>query len=127
MRIVVAVCALALTAACSGTTKDQAPSASAFKEGTCRAAAADVLALGRATTRRGAADTVPGDVRSRLRDAQAHLDELAVAAEPPYQKVLHALVQSIGIARLRADGNEYDPALGRQLRRDYEAVLAVCT
>ncbi len=126
MRIAVAVCALALTAACSGTTQ-KAPPASAFSEGTCRAAAADVLALGRAGTQLGDEVTIPAGVRATLRDAQAQLDELAVAAEPSYKKVFDALVQSTGVVRIRADGNEYDPALGEQLRRDYQAVLDVCT
>ena len=126
MRIVVAVCALALTAACAGTSKD-APAPTAFTDGTCRAAAADVLALGRASSELGKGRTVPAEVRARLRDAQADLDQLAVASEPSYKKAFEALVQSTGIVRIRADGNEYDAALGRQMRRDYQAVLAVCT
>jgi len=126
MRIVLAVCALALTAACSGTSND-APPPSAFSAGTCRAAAGDVLALGRASSELGKHRTVPAAVRAQLRDAQTDLDQLAVAAEPSYKSAFDALVQSTGIVRIRADGNEYDAALGRQLRHDYEAVLAVCT
>jgi hypothetical protein len=126
MRIVVAVCAVALATACSGTTS-KAPPVSAFTAGTCRAAAPDVLALGHAGAELGDKRTIPSDLRSQLRDAQAQLDELAVAAEPSYKKVFDALVQSTGVVRIRADGNEYDPALGAQLRRDYQAVVDACT
>ena len=128
MRLVPVLCALALAAGCSPSSGDKAPSADAFTEGTCRAAAPSVLALGQAADRLPtAAGTVSADLKTALRTAQADLDSLAVAAEPAYKPAFDALVQSTGAVRIRADGNVYDGSLAKQLRRDYRAVLATCT
>ena len=128
MRLVPVLCTLALAAGCSMSSSDRTPSADAFTEGTCRAAATSVLALGQAADRLPTAGaTVSADLKATLRTAQADLDGLAVAAEPAYKSAFDALVQSTGAVRIRADGNVYDASLARQLRKDYEAVLATCT
>lgn len=103
------------------------PDASSFAAGTCQAAAPDVLAVGRAIPRFGSDKTVPGDVKTSLRDAQDRLSALAEAAEPSVRPALQDLVVSIGLLRIRADGNTYEPSLGRQVSSDYDSVVRACT
>src|SRR4051794_25722664 len=103
------------------------PKASAFADGTCRAAAPDVLAIGSAGARIEHTTRVDAETRTSLRQAQMRLRDLAVAAEPSYKTSLDALVVSTGFVRIRADGNTYDAAVGRQLMTDYRAVLKACT
>ena len=114
----------ALSACGNGTAQ---PTAAAFIDGTCRAAASDVLAIGKVGSRIDDAKTVDADARTALRDAQTRLRELAEAAEPAYKPSLDALVVSTGFVRIRADGNTYAPAVGRQLMKDYRAVVKACT
>jgi hypothetical protein len=121
----IALLPLALTAC--GHAAQQQPRASSFTAGTCRVAAPDVLAIGKAGTTIRDAHKVDAAVRTSLREAQARLRELADAAEPPYQPSLDALVVSAGFVRIRADGNTYDPSVGRQLMTDYRAVLRACS
>ena len=128
MRLAPVLCVLVLTAACSGSSGQRAPAPEAFADGTCRAAAPSVLALGQAADRLPEDDTVvAADLKAVLRTAQTDLDGIALAAEPAYKPSLDALVQSTGAVRLRADGNVYDGSLATQMRQDYEAVLAACT
>lgn len=132
MRLVLALCALLLLPACSdsGSGSDDAPDAppvSAFADGTCRAAAPHVLALGAAGERLGDEATVPADVKTQLREAQSALAELAVAAEPAYKPAFDALVASTGAVRIRADGNSYAKELGDRMMKDYDAAVAACT
>jgi hypothetical protein len=102
------------------------PPVSAFVEGTCRVAAPDVLALGKAAAHLGKGTTIDAAAKTELKDAQAGLRELADGAEPAYKTALDRLVVSTGFVRIRADGNSYDPALGRQLMTDYANVLRLC-
>ena len=129
MRLSIALCALLLVPACSGSGSDapDAPAVSAFAEGTCRTAAPHVLALGAAGERLGDESTVPADVKTQLREAQSALAELAVAAEPAYKPSFDALIASTGAVRIRADGNSYDKELGERMMKDYEATVAACT
>ena len=131
MRLSIALCALLLVTACSGSDdagdRADAPPESAFTEGTCRAAAPHVLALGAAGERLGDDTTVPADVKAQLREAQSALSELAVAAEPAYKPALDALVASTGAVRIRADGNTYAKELGERMMKDYDAAVAACT
>ena len=103
------------------------PKVSAFAEGTCRVAAPDVLALGKAGAHLGSGRTITPAAKSRLKDAQADLRTLADGAEPAYKTVLERLVVSTGFVRIRADGNTYEPSLGKQLMADYAAVVRACT
>src|SRR5688572_26037772 len=112
MRLSLALCALLLVTACSGSDSEPAasnqPAASEFADGTCRTAAPFVLALGAAGGRLGDEATVPADVKTSLRDAQSGLAELAIAAEPAYKPAFDALVASTGAVRIRVDGNTYE-------------------
>jgi hypothetical protein len=117
----------ALAGCGSGSDSPRQPAASSFTEGTCRAAAPDVLSLGRDASTIGRAGRVDAGVRTSLKEAQLRLRDLAVAAEPAYKPALDALVVSTGFVRIRADGNSYDAAVGRQLMADYRTVLKVCT
>jgi hypothetical protein len=113
-------------AACGNDTEIKQPPASAFADGTCRVAAPDVLALGRTGAHLGNGKTIAAAAKAELKDAQDGLRTLADGAEPAYKKVLANLVVSTGFVRIRADGNTYDPALGKQLMADYDAVLKAC-
>jgi hypothetical protein len=120
---VIALLPLALTAC--GHSAEQPP-VSAFSDGTCRVAAPDVLALGHAGGQLGTGKTVDGAVKAQLKDAQDGLRTVTDGAEPAYKSAFSKLVVSTGFVRIRADGNSYDPALGRQLMTDYDAVLKAC-
>lgn len=127
-RTSLAVLALvAVGASACGASSDKQPAASSFADGTCRAAAPDVLAIGKMAGNLGDAKKVSPEVRTSLREAQGRLSSLAEAAEPSYKPALDALVVSAGFVRIRADGNTYEPALGKQLMTDYRAVVKACT
>lgn len=134
LLVVAGMSALLLVAGCSGSTTPAGPplpDTSAFAAGTCRTAAPDVLAVGRAIPRlasgaQGKPGAVAGEVRDSLRDAQDRIAALAGAAEPAYKPALEKLVVQIGLVRIRADGNEYTSELGQTLTRDYDAVLRAC-
>ena len=112
-------------AACGDDAMKQPP-VSAFADGTCRVAAPDVLALGAAGRRLGTGKTVSAAVLTELRDAQTGLRTVVDGAEPAYKNAFQKLVESTGFVRIRADGNSYEPSLGRQLMADYRAALAAC-
>ena len=112
-------------AACGHTAA--APKASSFTEGTCRVAAPDVLALGQAAQHLGKGAKVPADVKAELKDAQDGLRTISDGAEPAYKPAFDKLVTATGFVRIRADGNTYDPSLGRDLMSSYAEVLSVCT
>jgi hypothetical protein len=122
---VIALVAVALSAC--GHDGPKQPPVSAFADGTCRVAAPEVLALGTAGARLGSDKTVDAAVLATLRDAQAGLRTITDGAEPAYKSAFDKLVVSTGFVRIRADGNSYEPSLGRQLMADYESVLSVCT
>ncbi len=123
-------CALLLTvllAGCTSSSGSDVPEESAFAEGTCRTAAPDVRAVGEAIPQLGDGGEVDDDVQDALRDAQDRLDALAGGAEPAVAPPLKELVEKIGIVRIRADGNTYEPELGEVLARSYERVLDACS
>ena len=119
--LLVAVLAGAL-AGCSSDVPDE----SAFAEGTCRTAAPDVRAVGEALPELGDGPSVERGVKDALREAQDRIDALASGAEPALADPLKDLVEKIGIVRIRADGNTYEPGLGEVLERSYEQVLDAC-
>jgi hypothetical protein len=127
-RLPYALSALALAGlvGCSSGGPD-VPDESAFAEGTCRTAAADVRAVGQSLPDLGDGGTVDGDVRDGLREAHDRLRALADGAEPALQPVLAELNEKIGIVRIRADGNTYEPQFGERLTEAYERVLETCT
>ena len=118
-----------LTGALTGCTSSgpDLPSESAFAEGTCRAAAPDVLAVGRALPELGDGGTVADEVRTELTTSQDRLAGLAENAEPAVKAPLDELVVGIGLVRIRADGGTYDPELGEALERRWDALVAACT
>ena len=127
-RAMLALLALpAFAAACGNQAGPAQPSLSAFAEGTCRVAAPDLLAIGRAGAQLGEDRTVDASVLQQLKDAQDGLRTVTDGAEPAYRTAFQDLVESTGFVRIRATGNGYEPALGRQLRADYAAVLKLCT
>ena len=127
-RLPYALTALALAGlvGCSSGGPD-VPDESAFAEGTCRTAAADVRAVGQSLPDLGDGGAVDGDVRAGLREAHDRLRALADGAEPALQPVLAELNEKIGIVRIRADGNTYEPQFGERLTEAYERVLETCT
>ena len=132
-RLLVALLGCVLATACTGSSGGGAkkasvplPKESAFLEGTCQAAAPDILAIGRQIDRLGDGPKVDQVVKAELQEAQKVLAELSLAAEPTYKPALDALVVTVGGVRIRADGNVYDPELATQLGRDYRGVLEVC-
>ncbi|MEX2289740.1 MAG: hypothetical protein WD794_05365 [Mycobacteriales bacterium] len=129
MRPFTAVSAVLLTAVlagCAGSGPD-VPEESAFAEGTCRTAAPDVRAVGQSLPELGEGGRVDPQVRDALREAQDRLDALADGAEPALRPALTDLVQKIGIVRIRADGNTYEPQFGDGLTSSYAQVVQLCT
>jgi len=121
------LCLAVLAAGCGqSSSAATAPPVSAFTDGTCRVAAPDVLALGKAARGLGSGPAVDAGTKEALKTAQDGLRTLAAGAEPAYKPSLDALVVSTGFVRIRADGNSYEPGLGRQLMGDYDAVLKAC-
>ena len=114
-------------AGCSGSSGPDLPEEASFAEGTCRTAAADVRAIGRALPMLGEDGSVDAEVRVDLRAAHDRLRALADGAEADLQPALTELNEKIGIVRIRADGNSYEPALGELLTRSYENVVERCT
>lgn len=117
---------LAAVTGCSSS-GTEVPDESAFAEGTCRTAAPDVRAVGQALPDLGEGGGVDREVKDALREAQDRLRALADGAEPALQPVLAELNEKIGIVRIRADGNTYEPTLGDLLTTSYERVLEACT
>jgi hypothetical protein len=108
------------------TSSSDVPAEEDFAAGTCRTAAPDVRAVGESIPRLGDDGDVADEVKDELREAQDRLAALADGAEPSLQSALQELVVAIGIVRIRADGNTYEPAQGEALTRAYEQVLEVC-
>jgi hypothetical protein len=132
-RIPYVLSGLALIAGLAGCSSSGAelPDESDFAAGTCRTAAPDIRAIGQSLPELGGDATVDREVRAELREAHDRLralgDGLVPADEPELRPALAELNEKIAIVRIRADGNSYEPALGKLLTRSYEAVLDVCT
>ena len=104
-----------------------APEESAFAEGDCALAAPDVLAVGQLVPRLGEDGEVEAEVKDGLATAQERLRAVAGSAVAPAREPLDDLVLSIGLVRIRADGNTYEPSLGEDLRAAYERTVETCT
>lgn len=125
----VLVCGVLLTG-CSGSSGGSAeslPAEEAFSDGDCRIAAPDILAIGRTLPRLDTKRTLPQEVKDVLRDSQAVLFAIAEGAEGPVKPKLSDTVEKIGVVRIRADSNTYEPAQGEALRRSYDALVQACT
>ena len=130
-RALTVLLVLPVLAACSSSPEKPAgpdlPAESAFAEGTCRAAAPDLLELGRTIPRLGKDATVAPDVQESLATTQDRLALLAEGVEPQYAAALGQVVERIGGVRIRAVGNTYEPALGKDLQESFDEVLDLCT
>ena len=124
-RLALVALGLVAVSACSSGPKQ--PSTTAFAPGTCRAAAPEVLQLGRDVRRLGNGPDVSTSRVEALTSAQDRLDGIASGAEASYAPSLRRLVTAVGLVRLRAHTGSYSPALGRDAMSAYDGVLAVCT
>ncbi len=125
-------CSVLLAASALASCSQSAPSfeqpkASTFQAGTCRTVADQILSVGRDARQLGTSSTPPAEVRARLKAAQEALAAVRPNAEPALAKPLDTLVVSIGLVRIRSDGNTYTADLGTSLSKAYEAVVATCT
>lgn len=118
-----------LLASCSSSSSDgpEVPPESAFAEGTCRTAAQDLRAVGEAIPDLGEEGSVDAEVKESLRESQARLRAVADGAEEELKPAFEDLIQKIGIVRIRADGNTYEPQFGESLTRSYEQLVSACT
>jgi hypothetical protein len=127
----VLLCVPLLLAGCTsspdGPAEPELPAETDFAQGTCREAAPDLLALGRALPRLGDDGSVPTEVQQDLADVQDRLSSFAEVPGPALGAVLPTLVERIGGVRIRAVGNTYEPRLGEDLQASYDDVLAACT
>lgn len=98
-----------------------------FAAGVCRQAAPDVLELSRLVEGLGEGPRVPDDVKAALRAAQGRLAATAGQSTGPERADLDAFVQKVGLLRLRADGNTYEPFLADEVRAARDQVIASCT
>ena len=105
----------------------QAPPPGDFTAGTCRVLAPDVLALGALLPRLGEGGAVDQAVQDELRDTQGRVQAATGAAEPELKPALAALVESVGLVRIRAVSDSYERAQGENMRSAYDGVLDVCT
>ena len=111
----------------AGPVRPVLPEAGAFAPGTCRTAAPDVIAVGEAATRLGGGGMVEQGVKDVLKGAQERLTPLSAKAGPAYAPAFEDLVGSLGIVRIRADGNTYETQFGDMLTASYDRVVALCT
>jgi len=129
--LVLAVCALALTA-CSGDsdkgpTTPKQPAVSAFAEGTCRSIAPDVLSIGKDARSLGDGGEVDKDVLASLEEAQTRLRAIVEGAEPAYKPAIDKLVVAVGLVRFQAKAGRYQPQTGDNLVTSYDGLVDVCT
>lgn len=118
-----ALAVLLLTTACS----DDGPAVEDFTVGVCRDAAPDVLELRDVVGDLGDDARLPDEDKQALRDAQGRLNQTVQDATGEGIEQLTALVEAVGLLRIRADGNTYDPVLADDVRAAHDRVVAACT
>ena len=117
-----------LAAGCSEAREAPAgPAVEDFAAGSCRQAAPDVLELSRLVEALGKGPRVPDDVKAALRAAQGRVAATAAQSSGPERADLDAFVQKVGLLRLRADGNTYEPFLADDVRAARDRVIDSCT
>lgn len=127
-RVVALLLGLCLVASCSGSHDSFAqPKPSAFKGGPCRAVADQVLSVGRDARKLGKGTTPPAKVRADLKSAQEAVVAVQAGLDPVLAVPFSGLVVAVGLVRLRADSNTYDPSLASSLSTAYDAVVSACT
>lgn len=121
---------LVLLGGCSGDSSDGGPAGpdvADFSAGTCRQAAPDVLDLARQVGALGKEPRVPDEAKAAMRATQSRLLTASEQAAGPERAELEGLVRSVGLLRLRADGNTYEPFLGDDVRAARARVISTCT
>jgi hypothetical protein len=123
--------ALVLTAGCTDDSDAEAgpdlPPVQSFAEGTCRTAAEDIRTVGRLLPDLGQGPQVEPEVLEALRASQDGLRAVAEGAEPSVRPALDRLAVSVGLVRIRATGNTYEPFLGERAQTAYEEAVEACT
>ena len=118
---------LVTVAACSGGGPSfSQPKPAAFSPGSCRELASPVLQLGKELHSLGGSNPTAAQ-RTALKTAQSAVRRqqptLPTSLAPPVQD----MVTAVGVLRLRADTNSYDPALAGSALTAYQALVTVCT
>jgi hypothetical protein len=115
--------ALLLAVGCSSDGFDQ-PDRSDFLAGSCRDMATPVLGLGRTLHDLGKAAPT-----TRQRDALRSDQDLLRKVMPSSALATDydALVQSVGIVRLRTDSNSYTAEVAKAALTSYETLVTACT
>lgn len=130
-RTALLLATLVLAAGCtdSAPTADSAdvPPVESFSAGTCSTVAEDVRTLGRLLPRLGDGPQVEAEALASLRASQDGLRAVAEGAEPAVKPALDRLAVAVGLVRIRATGNTYEPFLGEDALKAYDALVKVCT
>lgn len=120
-----------VTAGCAGSSSSQStfvqPKPAAFKDGPCRAVADSVLSIGRDARKLGKGSTPPRGVRDDLKSAQDAVAAVQSGLDPALVVPFSRLVIAVGVVRLRADSNTFDPSLATSLSTAYDGVVSACT
>lgn len=126
----VTVLAVAMASGCSAhgsRAEFTQPPVSAFRDGSCRTMAPDVLAIGRDARRLGTTNAPPQETRDALKAAQTRIRALQPGLDPSLSKPVENLVESVGIVRLLSDTKGFTPALATDLSTAVKALVDTCT
>lgn len=130
-RVAALLLPVVLTAGCGGSSTPKStftqPKPAAFKDGPCRAVAPSVLSIGRDARKLGKGPMPPASVRDDLKSAQDAVAAVQAGLDPALVAPFSRLVIAVGVVRIRADSNTFEPALARSLSEAYEGVLSACT
>jgi hypothetical protein len=106
--------------------EEKLPEASAFRAGSCAAAADNTLALGRFSQRNRTVKKLTDEDRTELKTRQTGLVDLRSALEADLKDPIEQLIVAVGFVRIRADSNTYAPKLLNDMDKARRAVQAVC-
>jgi hypothetical protein len=116
--------ALLLAVGCSSSGGFDQPDRSDFLAGSCRDMATPVLGLGKTLHALGKAAPTTRQ-RDALRSDQGLLRKVTPSAALATD--YDALVQSVGIVRLRTDSDSYSPDVATTALASYEVLVKACT
>ncbi len=121
------VASLAL-AGCSSAkfVEEKLPEASAFRTGSCAAAADNTLALGEFSRRNRTVKKLSDADRTELKTRQTGLVDLRPTLEADLKDPVEQLIVAVGFVRIRADSNTYTPNLLSDVDKARRQVQAVC-
>ena len=115
-----------LAAGCSSS-GEELPSVTDFRAGDCQKIAADVLTIARDAGGLGTAGAPPQSVRDSLKTAQDRIRAVAPSLGADLTAPVQALVEAVGVVRLRSDAKGYAPSLGTELATASRQVISLCT